>query len=169
MQDPDIAMVGCGNMGAALAAGYLTAVPHGRLLAIDPDVPRSRTLLPAGASVRIEASIEALDAVVPGMVVLAVKPQMMAGILPALARLPGSKGLVVSIAAGIGVATLRAHLPEARIVRAMPNTPALVGEGFTALFGEPSVGADDRARCGILFDAPYPGAVPRTSSRSWRR
>jgi pyrroline-5-carboxylate reductase len=153
MRNPDILLIGCGNMGAALSAGSIAAAPGTRIVAIDPDVERARSLLPKGESVSVHASLDELEDDVPGLTILAVKPQMMASILPSLAPRAAARGLVVSIAAGVDVATLGAQLPEARIVRAMPNTPALVGAGFTALWGAAAVGEKDRRRCAALFDA----------------
>jgi len=70
----------------------------------------------------------------PECIVLAVKPQSMDEVLPALAKKFGSKPFYLSIAAGKTIASLEKHLGNAAIVRAMPNTPALIGEGMSALY-----------------------------------
>jgi pyrroline-5-carboxylate reductase len=68
------------------------------------------------------------------VVVLAVKPQVMAAVLQEVAPVLDLSKLVISVAAGVSTATLRAHLPKTgRLIRVMPNTPALVLEGVTAI------------------------------------
>ncbi len=84
-----------------------------------------------------------------GVVVLAVKPQDMAGVVdPLRAELAAGRPVVLSVAAGLRVADLAAFCGAGtRIVRAMPNRPAFVGAGATGLYAGPGVDADDRARC----------------------
>lgn len=150
---PDILLIGCGNMGAALATGYLQAVPGASVVAVARDVGRVRSRLPLDTRVVVVGSMEEVGGREPAMTVLAVKPQVLAAMLPLLAARPLARSLIVSIAAGTSIATLRQHLPEARLVRAMPNTPAMVGAGFTALWGDPTVSPEDRQRCNSLFGA----------------
>jgi pyrroline-5-carboxylate reductase len=150
-----IGFLGGGAMGEALAAGVLAAgAKPARVRAADPDPGRRKHLEQA---LGIEASADNA-AVVEGsdLVVLAVKPGL---VTPALAALGGpqakalAKPLWVSIAAGVPIAALAAALPaSARIVRAMPNTPALVRAGATAFVGSPSAGAPDRALARALFE-----------------
>jgi len=74
------------------------------------------------------------------VVLLAVKPQMMGEALPRIAPMAGQQTLFVSIAAGVSLARLAAALGDrAAIVRAMPNTPAAIGRGITALIGNARV------------------------------
>jgi pyrroline-5-carboxylate reductase len=153
MNNPDVIMIGCGNMGAALLAGYLRTNPTGRVIAVDPDTERARSLLSAHAPIAVLGSVQELGDARPGMTILAVKPQMLPTVLPSLAGPLAADGLILSIAAGVSSAFLRQHLASARIVRAMPNTPALVGAGFTALWGDETVQAEDRSRCEGLFGA----------------
>lgn len=148
---PDVIIIGCGNMGGALAAGYHARVPNGRLLVVDRNVDRVRAALPTDQRTEIVATIAGSGQVRPGMTVLATKPQAMAAALPLLALLPAAQGLVVSVAAGISAAAIRGALPAARIVRAMPNTPASVGAGATGLWGSEGVTQQDRLRCEALF------------------
>ncbi len=151
MHDTDLLLLGCGNMGAALAAGLLARTPEARIVAVDPDPERARALLPRGTAVDVRDRLP--EAVRPALVVVAVKPQALPVALPPLAAAAAGRGLVASIVAGARVEALRCHLPEARIVRTMPNTPALVGAGVTALWAEASVTAEDRQRCDALFGA----------------
>ena len=88
------------------------------------------------------------------VVVLAVKPQQLADVAASLAGSEGRGTLVVSILAGTRLATLRSALPAgARLVRAMPNTPALVGEGVTGWVAGPACTPEDRALVSQLLGA----------------
>lgn len=150
---PDVVMIGCGNMGSSLAAGYHARVPDGQLLVVDRNVDRVRATLPSCGRVRVVRTIAEIGQVCPGMTLLAIKPQAMAAVLPLVAALPAARGLVVSIAAGTSIASIRGTLPAARVVRAMPNTPASVGSGATGIWCGEDVTAQDRSRCEALFDA----------------
>ena len=117
-------LLGCGNMGGALLRRWLAAELT-RVAVIDP-APRT---LPDG----IVASGDAPDGV-PDVLVVAVKPQLLAqAAAPLVARL-GADTLIVSIVAGVSCATLAALFDGRQVVRTMPNTPASVGQGVTALF-----------------------------------
>lgn len=150
MAEPDLLLIGCGNMGGALAAGYTRRSPQARLLVVDPDTAKAHAAVPGATVV---ATLAEVGEARPAMTVLAVKPQSMAAMLPMLAPLPAASGLVVSIAAGTSTGSIRAVLPGARVVRAMPNTPAAVGRGATGLWGGAEVTAGDRALCEALFAA----------------
>ncbi|MEN3374190.1 pyrroline-5-carboxylate reductase [Dechloromonas sp. ZS-1] len=131
---PCVLVVGCGNMGAALAAGYVRAHPAARVIAIDPDPARARSLLPPVSPVTVYADLAAAGAFVPDIVILAVKPQLLGQALPALIECV-APALVISIAAGTPLARLQAGLNgHQRLVRAMPNLPVVVGAGASTLF-----------------------------------
>jgi pyrroline-5-carboxylate reductase len=129
-----ILLIGCGKMGAALAQGWLAAGrPARSLVVVEPDAAAlARATLPK--AVRALAAPEAIDdAFRPAALVLAVKPQAMDATLPAYRRFAGT-ALFLSIAAGKTIAGFAAALgPEAAVVRAMPNTPAAIGRGISAL------------------------------------
>jgi len=132
-----IVLLGCGKMGSALLAGWL----RGRLPAHAAHViePSPSEWL-QGTGVNLNGALPS-D---PAVVLVAVKPQMMGGALPVLARLGGGRTLFVSVAAGTRIAAFEAVLGEATpIVRAMPNTPAAVGRGITAIIGNAHVTAGD--------------------------
>ena len=94
---------------------------------------------------RLVASLEAVPADFrPDVVVLAVKPQMADGVLPSLAGRVGD-ALVISVMAGCRVRSLSEALATATIVRAMPNTPAAIGQGMTVAYADPAVGAAQHA------------------------
>lgn len=133
MQDTELArrglaLLGCGKMGSAMLAGWLgRGLPATSVRVQDP--APSNWLKAQG--VHINAGFG--DS--PAVVLIAVKPQVMGDALPVLRSLPKGETLFVSVAAGIPMATYEAHLGAVPIVRAMPNTPAAVGQGITALIG----------------------------------
>ena len=121
--------------GALLRAWIKTGV--GRWRVIDPGL----TAAPEGAALGPGETA-------PELVVLAVKPQMWRDVVAGLDVPKGA--VVVSVMAGVPISTLAAALPGRRIVRAMPNTPAAIGQGVTGLFGGD---ADAQAMVGPLFEA----------------
>lgn len=123
-----LVLLGCGKMGSALLAGWLArGVKPGAVWVLEPNP--SDWL--SGQGVHLNAGLPP-D---PAVALIAVKPQMMGAALPGLAAL-GAGVLFVSIAAGTTLAALDAALGGGRrVVRAMPNTPAAVGRGITALVG----------------------------------
>lgn len=150
MSGPDrrpILLVGCGKMGGAMFAGWRAA---GREVAV---VEPSQANHPAGAlfaATGPEALPGTLD---PAAVLLAVKPQEAARTLPHYARFAAGSPFV-SVMAGktlAGMATLLG--PGARIVRAMPNTPAAIGKGITVACAGPGVTAAERALADALLAA----------------
>ena len=147
-----IAFLGGGAMAEALIGGLVAAgVPAARLGASDPD-PGRRKLLAEAFGIATHADNG--DAVAGSdLVVLAVKPSVVEA---ALRGLPGgvlAKPLWVSIAAGVPIAKLAALLPEgARIVRAMPNTPALVRAGATAIVAGGAATSADLEAASALFE-----------------
>jgi len=135
-------LVGCGKMGGALISGWLArGVPANGLIVVEPK-PAGLPKLPK--AVRVVADRAALPAdVTPRAVVFAVKPQVMDGVVPAYAGL--DRALYLSIAAGKPVAYFEARLGKgARVVRAMPNTPAAVGRGMSVLAAGSAVTKSDR-------------------------
>ena len=90
----------------------------------------------------------------PDVLVLAVKPQIMAKVLDEVAPHAGPQTAVLSIAAGRTVASITRHFsPDSAIVRAMPNLPAEIGRGITAAFANPHVTTAQRELCGRLLSA----------------
>lgn len=124
-----LVLLGCGKMGSALLQGWLAAgVAPGSVTVLDP--APSDWLTAQG--VRLNAALP--DS--PAVLLLAVKPQMMGEALPQVTTIGGGATLVVSIAAGTTIARLEAAFGAATpIIRVMPNTPAAVGRGISALTG----------------------------------
>jgi pyrroline-5-carboxylate reductase len=142
-------LVGCGAMGGALLARWRACgLADSAVTVIDP-APRG---LPAGfgGAVVADAGAAAGIAPAPTMLVLGVKPQLLPAVAPALGAAAGT--LLLSMLAGVRLSTLGTHFPQARLARMMPNTPARIGQGVTALFA-PGLGAEDRAACGWVADA----------------
>ncbi|WP_113436785.1 pyrroline-5-carboxylate reductase [Rhizobium sp. SYY.PMSO] len=141
-----IILVGCGNMGFALLQGWLES---GILAVEDVHVVEPAEALrtrAANAGVRTYAGAETLPPdLKPHMVLIAVKPQIMADVLPAYRRF-AAQSTFVSIAAGIPIALLNSCLgANAAIVRCMPNTPAAIGKGMLVTCGNPHVSAPSAA------------------------
>jgi len=132
--DHTIAFVGAGNMASALIRGLVgTATVRAEMItASDPVQARVSAL---AEEVGIRATADNAEAVRnANIVVLATKPQVFAQLLPAIAASLLPDSLVVSIAAGIPTTMIERSLaPGSRVVRTMPNTPALVGAGATAI------------------------------------
>ena len=133
-----LAVVGGGNMGAALVGGLLRAGWSAGELAVVEVLPaRAAQLRDLFPGVAVTDEIPACEAAL-----IAVKPYDVAGACEGAAR-AGARRLL-SIAAGISLDALQAAAgPEVAVVRSMPNTPALVGEGAAAISGGPTAADDD--------------------------
>lgn len=142
--DARIAFVGGGNMARALVGGLVRqGMKPDRICVGEPDAG-ARVALEREFGIRTTAdNRSAIDAA--AVVVLAVKPQVVASVLGSLRPAwPDAPPLLLSIVAGQRIADLAALCPPLPIVRAMPNRPALVGAGVTALYAPPSVSAAQR-------------------------
>ena len=121
-----LVLVGCGRMGGAMLQGWLArGLDAGAVTVIDPNLAPEWQ----DRGLRVNADLPG-D---PAVLVLAVKPQMMGGALSAMPDLSGS--LVISVAAGTTIATFEAAFPGAPVIRVMPNTPAAIGQGISAMIG----------------------------------
>lgn len=131
-----LALLGCGKMGGAMLRGWLDdGLTPKAVHVIDPNP--APWLAEAGVHVNAELPHE------PAIVLVAVKPQMMGDALPTLKALGNGRTLFVSVAAGTTIATLEGLLGDRTpVVRAMPNTPAAIGRGITAIVGNAHVTAD---------------------------
>ena len=136
------AFIGGGNMAGAILGGLRRAGRDGAtMLVVEPDAGRREALASAFGVATLGAASEALKAA--EIVVWAVKPQLFREAADAAARYVGS-ALQLSVMAGIrSEAIVRATSTE-RVVRAMPNTPALIAQGISGLYARPAVGACER-------------------------
>jgi pyrroline-5-carboxylate reductase len=122
-----LVVLGCGKMGSALLQGWLAdGLPPTAVTVLDPAPSDWLKAQGVGLNTDLPAS--------PAVVLIAVKPQMMAEALPRLASCGGTDTVFISVAAGVTLGAYEELLGEATpIVRAMPNTPAAVGRGVTAV------------------------------------
>ena len=137
VSDQGLVLLGCGKMGSAMLAGWLEGgLPGASVWVIDP-APSDWVL---AQGVHVNAPLPER----PAIVLVAVKPQMMGAALPSLVALGGGGTLFVSVAAGTPISAFEEVLGAGTpIVRAMPNTPAAVGQGITALIGNATASVDD--------------------------
>lgn len=124
-----LVLLGCGKMGSAMLEGWLKqGLPASSVWVIDPNP--SEWVQSTG--VHVNADLPAA----PAIVLVAVKPQMMGDALPTLAAMGNGDTLFVSVAAGTPISQFETVLGALTpIIRAMPNTPAAVGQGITAIIG----------------------------------
>lgn len=148
-----LVLLGCGKMGSAMLAGWLAkGLDAGAVYVKDP--APSEWVTAQGVHVN-----EVLPTT-PAVVLVAVKPQMMAQALPDLAALGNGETLFLSVAAGTSIATYEDVLgDQTPIIRAMPNTPAAIGQGITAMVGNAQASDADLALAEALLSAI--GAVVR--------
>ncbi len=150
-ESSQILLVGYGNMGRALVRGWLEqGRPAGTIAVID-----------AVAAARAAAAADGLSiferdapSIRPRIAVLAVKPQQLSSVLGEHAATLRQTGVVLSIIAGKRIGALEAQIGrEAAIVRAMPNTPAAIGQGMTVLCANSAVSSSERNECEALMRA----------------
>lgn len=155
MSTPDIAqrglyLLGCGKMGSAMLAGWLEGgLPASSVWVTDP-YPSDWLQARADAGVHLNEGIPAS----PAVALLAVKPQMMDDALPSLSSLGGGQTLMLSVAAGTPLARFeQAFGADTPIIRAMPNTPAAIGKGITAIVGNRAASESHLATAESLLTA----------------
>ena len=148
-----ILLAGAGRMGQAMLEGWLATGIAGRsLTVVDPFASDDLKALCAAQDIGLNPPLDGRAP--PDILVLAVKPQMLDAVAPALAPVVGPRTLLVSIIAGKTVGDLSARFPAARVlVRAMPNTPAAVGRGITGVASEGDITAAQRAAVDHLLRA----------------
>jgi pyrroline-5-carboxylate reductase len=150
-----IGFIGGGQMGEALMRGIIKSglSAAADILVAEPDSERRLYL-------NETYQVQAFGTGTPiwkscSTVILAVKPQVMASLLAASEELITQEHLIISIAAGLPISFFEGQLPglQCKIIRVMPNTPALVLEGASALSGNKNVGPEEMAFAKSLFDA----------------
>ena len=146
-----IGFIGGGNMATALIKGFISSgkVPAENIVVFDTDAEKlgamaeSEGITPASSAAGVE---DAAD-----IVVLAVKPNVMPAVLDELSGKDG--GIYVSIAAGISLETLEKSIgKDKKIIRTMPNTPALVGCGMTVITPNKNISGEELKMIGDLFE-----------------
>ena len=130
-----LVLVGCGKMGSAMLEGWLSrGIEAPQIAVLEPmPSPQLHAFL-SKHGVRLNPSSTSIQDT--EVIIVAIKPQMMTEVLPSLLPLMTTKPLVLSIAAGKTIASFEAALGEGTsIIRTMPNTPAAIGRGITAMVG----------------------------------
>lgn len=146
-----VMLVGAGKMGMALATGWLEAgLPPTNLVLVEPRPSEETTAFAAEYDLRIYDKAVGL---LPNVLVLAVKPQVIDAVMESLAPVIAPHTLVLSIAAGISLARLEQGAKTDRVVRSMPNTPAQIGKGVTGVVAGPGVDQDGKSAAEALLSA----------------
>jgi pyrroline-5-carboxylate reductase len=145
-----LVLVGAGKMGGAMLDGWLARrLPSKRIVVIEPQPSKAiKALARRGVRINPKGGVGKVAALV-----IAVKPQTAPDVLPPLAALIQPTTVVVSIMAGRTLGFIGQHLPQAPIVRAMPNTPAAIGRGITVAVGNRRVSAKARKLAHGLLSA----------------
>ena len=154
LKKKQIAVIGAGNMAEAIVSGLLKKgiVNPSQICATDVDAQRL-THFRKTFKVRVSRDNQE-TAASSDIIILAIKPQVINNVLDGLELSRGSGQLIITVAAGVSIATIIAGLhSRARVVRAMPNTPSIVLEGATALAGGPGVTTDQMKVARAVFEA----------------
>lgn len=147
----NLALVGCGKMGSALLNGWIKGKIEADFTVINPS-PLSFSL---PRSVYYASSVQSAAARLAkaDMIVLAVKPQIMAGICADLKPLVPETALILSIAAGKTIQSFEQVFgPAQPVIRVMPNTPAAIGKGASVAVANKNTSPDDKARTTRLLE-----------------
>lgn len=156
-----IAFIGLGVMAEAIAAGLLRKglVKAEQLVGSHPRAARREEVYAKYAIKMFEANRDAVEASYPenqsagSLVILAVKPQRVGKVLDELKGSVQQDQLIVSVVAGAKIETIADELLHAAIVRAMPNTPAQIGEGVTAWTSSEAVNESQESQVTALLEA----------------
>lgn len=152
--DGSVVLAGAGKMGAAMLAGWLeNGLDPASVVIQEPQLSGAALELAQKHGITSQSVLE-VQSRPPAVIVVAVKPQMMDDVFPALAKIAGPKTVVMSIAAGKTIASFEKHLPAGvAVVRAMPNTPAAIGRGITGAVANAHTTSDQKATCEALLSA----------------
>ena len=152
MSNMRIAFIGAGNMASSLIGGLLAkGLDAARIRASDPGAEtRARVSAEHGIELFSDNAQAVLDA---GVIVIAVKPQVMKAVCQDLRAHLKPHQLLISIAAGITCTSLQNWLGNQPLVRCMPNTPALLGKGVSGLFATAAVTGEQRQQAEELLSA----------------
>jgi pyrroline-5-carboxylate reductase len=153
LSERTIATVGSGVMAEAIIAGLLRGelVAPGRVVASHPRPERREELIRTYGIRAVASNAEAIQGA--DVVLLAIKPQMLARVGGELRPHLRDEQLVLSVIAGATIAALAGYLGHRRIVRSMPNTPARLGHGMTVWYATPETTADQREQARALLRA----------------
>jgi pyrroline-5-carboxylate reductase len=134
-----LVLVGCGKMGGAMLQGWLKggADPK-KIVALDPKPPQEVVEILSQHGIRHNPTVATVTNA--EVLIVAVKPQLMGDVLASLVPIQKAKPLILSIVAGKTIANFESIFgKEAAVIRCMPNTPAAIGRGITAMVGNANV------------------------------
>ncbi|UTW54968.1 pyrroline-5-carboxylate reductase [Kordiimonas sp. SCSIO 12610] len=157
--DAPLVLLGCGNMGGALLDGWLkSGLQADAVYIIDPALTEKANraeMFQAFPEANIIARADDLPATIHVKAILvAIKPQMMATVLPSVKPALNSDTLLLSVAAGTTIANFETYLGSGiKMIRTMPNTPAAVGKGITGLVASSNVTDDEKHVAELLMQA----------------
>lgn len=169
IKNTKLAFIGGGVMAEAIIKGLLAKhlADPGQITAAEPRADRRKELEEKYA---IHTTADAAAAADAGIIVLSIKPQVMPEVLPILKGKVAREAMVLSIAAGIRLATIVEGLAHPSVVRAMPNTPAQIGEGATVWIPAAGVTTAQREQAAeILERSVWRSAWKMRISWIWRR
>jgi pyrroline-5-carboxylate reductase len=151
--DGPLVLAGAGNMGGALLAGWLARGLDPKMVLIqDPSPPPAMRTLIEQHSITTSPKLTLTTS--PAVLLMAVKPQVMEQVFPALGAQCGPATVVLSVAAGRTIASFEKHLAaRTAVVRSIPNTPSSVGRGITACATNAHVTPVQKALCDQLLSA----------------
>ncbi|MEO9875476.1 MAG: pyrroline-5-carboxylate reductase [Anderseniella sp.] len=146
-----LVLIGAGKMGTAMLQGWLDAgVAADQVVIFDPAPPPETMAVIAQHSISHNPALDSIDGI--EAILVAIKPQMVDEVLPAVAVLAKDDPLVVSVVAGKTIAAFRQHFGDTTpIIRTIPNTPAAVGRGITAMAASDGVSAKQSELATVLL------------------
>ncbi|MDN3399034.1 pyrroline-5-carboxylate reductase [Psychrobacter sp. APC 3426] len=154
LDNKKISFIGGGNMAQALISGLVSCGVKPSLITVADPSSEAREQLAAKGLNAVDPTVDAKAAVIDAdIVVLAVKPQVMKPVVSAFADALDNQ-LVISVAAGLSTALLSDMLGGySHIVRAMPNTPAMIQMGATGLYGTDDISAEQKQLATAVMEA----------------
>lgn len=159
MTQTTVAILGCGSMGTAILAGMIQSGTEGSNVRVTTKTVSSAEELAKKYGVtafatEYQPNANSLATEGADMVLVAVKPAYVIEVLDQVKSVIADKASVISVAAGVQTKTMEEHLPDSvSVIRAMPNTPALIGLGLTGISSGSRVSAEQLSAAVALFEA----------------
>lgn len=148
-----ILLVGCGKMGGAMLEGWLShGIAPGDITILEPASEWADALQSKYSNIRLVNAASEIEEDID-VLVLAVKPQMMDDVLVEVAPAVGEHTLALSIAAGRTIASMKKHLADNVVIRAMPNLPATIGKGVTVAVSSDPLDDAKKSKVNPLLEA----------------
>ncbi|SDR34326.1 pyrroline-5-carboxylate reductase [Pseudovibrio sp. Tun.PSC04-5.I4] len=148
-----LVLIGAGKMGGAMLAGWMKqGVAADCVVVVDPNPLTEMVDLFRAHSINWHKTVP--EGVVAGVLMLAIKPQMMEAVLPALTSLADDRSVILSVAAGTTIARFKDNFgADQPVVRVIPNTPSQVGRGVTAGYATAELTQDQRDLVSSLLES----------------